>query len=62
MKVKINDTIINTDRKVRIETEDYIFDFSICPATKNLIINKVDGIEDSNLNILPKYSNVIEIF
>jgi hypothetical protein len=61
MKIKINDTIINTDRKIRIETEDYIFDLSVCPVTKNLIINKVDGIKDGNLNVLPKCSNVIEV-
>ena len=63
MKVIIDGMVASLEvkRHVRIETDDFIFDLKICPVTKHLIINKVDGIEDGKINIFPKTSNEIEI-
>jgi hypothetical protein len=49
-------------KKVRVETENWIFDLSECKVTGNLIINKVDGVGgESKMSIFSRYSNEIEV-
>lgn len=59
MKVIIKGEL-SSAKNVRIETSDFIYNFSICPFTGNLVVNKVDGLVDNKIVVLPRYTNEIE--
>jgi hypothetical protein len=61
IKSKANERYNIEIEKLRIETENFIFDFDICPITNRLIINKVDGEKESAIAVYPRYTNEIEI-
>jgi hypothetical protein len=62
MKVNIDrETTLKVKRRIRVETDNYIFELRECKVTGELIINKVDGVDNGKLFIFPRYSNEINI-